>query len=182
MAALEGITFTDEQINNMSFQTKVNWINKNPFLVATYINDVYREFVFGFLLKTKVLGEITDYVVKIEFQGRGTPHIHLFLWIKDAPVYGIDSDEKVCAFIDKYVHCNIPSISEDKQLHDLVNRCQVHRCLKSKCKKKQRPCKYHFPRFPSSKTLICRGQDCDEYQKLPVNVKKQLNDLSLIHI
>ena len=52
VAALEGITFTDEQINNMSFQTKIDWINKNPFLVATYRNDVYRGFVFGFLLKT----------------------------------------------------------------------------------------------------------------------------------
>ena len=179
VAALEGITFTDEQINNMSFQTKVDWINKNPFLVATYINDVYREFVFGFLLKTKVLGEITDYVVKIEFQGRGTPHPHLFLWIKDAPVYGIDSDEKVCAFIDKYVHCSIPSISEDKQLYDLVTRCQVHKCLKSKCKKKQRACKYHFPRFPSQNTIICKGQSSDEYQELPVNIKKEINDMEI---
>ena len=126
VAALEGVSFTDEQIHNMSYQTKVDWINKNPFLVSTYINDVFREFVFGFLMKTKVLGEITDYVIKVEFQGRGTPHIHLFLWIKDAPVYGVNSDEEVCEFIDKYISCSIPSISEDEELHNLVVRCQTH--------------------------------------------------------
>ena len=90
--------------------------------------------------------------------------------IKDAPVYGVDSDEKVCAFIDKYVHCSIPSVSQDEELHNLVNRCQVHKCLKSKCKKKQRSCKYHFPRFPSDKTIICKGQNCDDYEKLPVDI------------
>ena len=73
-------------------KTAIGVINKNPFLVATYINDVFREFVFGFLLKTNVLGKITDYVIKVEFQQRGTPHIHLFLWVEGAPIYGVDSD------------------------------------------------------------------------------------------
>merc|ERR1712002_1112000 len=96
VAALEGLNFTDEQVNAMDYRTKVSWINKNPFLVATYINDVFREFVFGFLLKTNVLGKITYYVIKVEFQQRGTPHIHLFLWVEGAPVYGVNSNEEVC--------------------------------------------------------------------------------------
>ena len=116
-------------------------------------------------------------VVKVEFQQRGTPHPHMFLWEKDAPKYGVDSDEDVCKYIDKYVHCSIPSIEEDEELHHLVTRCQVHRCLKSKCKKKQRACKYHFPRYPSEKTLISKGRKCDEYLQLPVNVKKQINEI-----
>ena len=31
------------------------------------------------------LGHITDYVIKIEFQMRGSPHAHCLLWVKDAP-------------------------------------------------------------------------------------------------
>ena len=37
------------------------------------------------------LGHITDYVIKIEFQMRGSPHAHCLLWVKDAQ----DTDEKL---------------------------------------------------------------------------------------
>ena len=39
------------------------------------------------------------------------------LWVKDAPKYGVDSDEDVCAFIDQYVSC-IPA--DDCKLKELV--------------------------------------------------------------
>ena len=48
-------------------------------------------------------GEIIDYVIKIEFQMRGSSHGHCLLWVKDAPKLGQDSDEEVCTFIDNYI-------------------------------------------------------------------------------
>ena len=47
------------------------------------------------------LGEISDHVIKIEFQMRGTPHAHCLLWIKGAPKIDNPSDDAVCEFIDK---------------------------------------------------------------------------------
>ena len=133
--------------------------------------------VFGFLMKTNVLGKIKDYVVKIEFQQRGTPHIHLILWVEDAPVYGVESDEVVCAFIDKYIQCNVPTEEEDEELNRLVLRCQVHKCLKSKCKKKNNSnCRYNFPKLPSNQTLISKGHSCDEYLELPKEVKEKIKE------
>ena len=60
------------------------------------------------MLKSKAqpLGEIVDYAIRVEFQARGSPHAHCVLWVKDAPTYGVDIDEDICAFIDQYVMCN----------------------------------------------------------------------------
>ena len=57
------------------------------------------------MLKSKAqpLGEIVDYAIRVEFQARGSPHAHCVLWVKDAPKYGVDTDEDICAFIDQYV-------------------------------------------------------------------------------
>ena len=106
-------------------------------------------------MKTEVYGEIKDYVVKVEFQQRGTPHIHVFLWNKNPKIYGVHPDSEVTEFIDKYIFCSIPNEDDDKELHDLVTSCQTHRCLKTKCKKKGKTsCKYNFPRLPSNATII----------------------------
>ena len=35
--------------------------------------------------KDKPLGSVIDYWMRIEFQMRGSPHVHSFLWIDGAP-------------------------------------------------------------------------------------------------
>ncbi len=64
------------------------------------------------MLKSKAnpLGEIVDYAIRIEFQCRGSPHAHCVLRVKDAPLYGVDSNSDICAFIDQYVTCAIPAV------------------------------------------------------------------------
>ena len=61
---------------------------------------------------THPLGYITDYVIKIEFQMRGSPHAHCLLWVKDAPKIDKDPDD-VCAFIDIYITAVIPPVSSE---------------------------------------------------------------------
>jgi len=65
----------------------------------TFFQDVLKS-------KARPLGEIVDYAIRVEFQTRGSPHAHCVLWAKDAPKYGVDTDEDICAFIDQYVMCN----------------------------------------------------------------------------
>ena len=54
-------------------------------MVQLFIRDV---------LKSNVapIEEIADYFYRVEFQQRGSPHIHGLFWIKDAPQYGKDSN------------------------------------------------------------------------------------------
>lgn len=48
-------------------------------------------------------GEIVDFFNRVEFQQRGSPHIHGLFWIKDAPEYGSDSEVDITKFVDAYV-------------------------------------------------------------------------------
>ena len=57
------------------------------------------------------LGHITDNVIKIEFQMRGSHHAHCLLWVEDAPKIDKDPDDVVCAFIDKYITAVIPPLT-----------------------------------------------------------------------
>ncbi|KAE8277867.1 hypothetical protein D5F01_LYC24092 [Larimichthys crocea] len=54
------------------------------------------------------IGEVEDYFYRVEFQARGSPHIHLLVWIKDAPEFGdLQDDSVVIKFIDQYITCQI---------------------------------------------------------------------------
>ena len=70
------------------------------------------------LSPTHPLGDITDFVIKIEFKMRGIPHVHCLLWVKNAPKINHDSDEVVCQFIDKYITGTLPN-NNHRNKHDI---------------------------------------------------------------
>ena len=50
-------------------------------------------------------GKIADWFNRVEYQQRGSPHIHVLIWLEDAPVYGCNDDNDVTTFIDKIITC-----------------------------------------------------------------------------
>ena len=100
------------------------------------------------------MGEIVDYGIRIEFQNRGSPHAHCVIWIKDAPKYEVNDDSDVCAFIDQYISCAIPS--EEGKLKELVQLLQQHK-HSSYCKRHNH-CRFSFPKPPTPNTLIAEPQ------------------------
>ena len=62
------------------------------------------------------IGKITDYFYRVEFQQRGSPHVHCLFWIENAPIIDKNSDKEVIQFIYKYVTCELPA--EDDTLLD----------------------------------------------------------------
>ena len=176
-----GVIFTDEQVAALSYEDKSNWIKRNPVTAARHYQYRLNTFFQDFLKSpTNPLGELVDYVIRIEFQARGSPHAHCVLWVKDAPKYGVDDNANVCQFIDKYITCSIPA--DEGKLKDLVLLVQQHR-HSSYCKR-IKGCRFNFPHPPSSKTLIAEPGDhsTDSVQVL-TKVRKVLadnsNDLSL---
>ncbi|XP_071953105.1 uncharacterized protein [Antedon mediterranea] len=78
-----GTTLSDDDVRNLSFADRTMWLRSNPVTAARQFQ--YRlELLFKDVLKSKAhpLGEITDYVIRIEFQARGSPHAHTLLWVK----------------------------------------------------------------------------------------------------
>ena len=58
-------------------------------------------------IKGGALGKVDHHYIK-EYQARGAPHYHFLLWIHGAPVAGVDPPEKVLAWIEKRITCQIP--------------------------------------------------------------------------
>lgn len=76
-----------------------------------------------------LLGKIVDYFFRVEFQQRGSPHIHMLLWIENAPTYEASTTEEIQIVIDKHCTC-----SENDDIPTLINY-QTHRHART-CKKK----------------------------------------------
>ena len=70
------------------------------------------------------LGEIEDWFYRVEYQQRGSPHVHMLIWLKGAPVYRCDDDNDITSFIDKIITCVKPN--NGSELEILINR-QIHR-------------------------------------------------------
>ena len=68
----------------MSYHERCDTLNKNPVLVARHFQ--YRvEMFFKIIVLDGPLGKTQYYAIRVEFQVRGSPHIHSFIWILNAP-------------------------------------------------------------------------------------------------
>ena len=115
----------------------------------------------------KPIGEVIDYVIRIEFLARGSPHTHTLIWIKDAPKLGYSDEEDVTAFIDKHVSCLLPKT--DEELCTLVQSLQIHHHSQT-CRRKG-SCRFNYPKPPSPYTIISHEPQDNSTQKLDFAVK-----------
>ena len=141
-----GVHYTDEEVAALSFEDRSNWLKCIPVIAARHFQYRLNTFFHDFL-KSNVhpLVEMVDYGLPIEFQARGSPHAHCVIWVKDAPKYDTDDCDNVCAFIDQYIICAIPS--EQGKLKELVQLLQQHK-HSSYCKRHNH-CRFSFPKPPT---------------------------------
>ena len=125
------------------------------------------------------LGKIKDWFYRVEYQ-RGSPHIHMLIWLDNAPVFGVDKDEDVVAYIDRIITCSKPE--SDPELQDLVNR-QTHRHSHTCRKKSKNICRFNCPQPPMRCTQILYPLDSDTSpavakcsKELWNSIKNELND------
>lgn len=81
---------------NMDWSTYCQLINENIVTASRMFDHRVNTFLKNFLMsKANVIGEVTDYFHRVEFQARGWPHLHCLIWIKDAKEFGKDDDNTV---------------------------------------------------------------------------------------
>lgn len=117
--------YSDNELNNMSWQEKCRLIQSDPVTCARHFDFSTQKFINGFLLSDgNPLGNVTDYFYRIEYQQRGSPNVHMIVYCKDAPIFGQDSDEDVCEYIDRFITCHKPE--EESEISELV-KFQTHK-------------------------------------------------------
>ena len=149
-----GQKLTQKDVQQMSMKDRSTYIWQNPVTGVHMFQHRLEAFFSEYLLSdTHPLGHITDYVIKIKFQMRGSPHAHCLLCIKDASKIDKDPDDVVCAFIDKYITAVIPPVTcQNEHQIKLMNNLQIHTHSEYCCKNKS--CCFGFPKLPATKTLI----------------------------
>lgn len=180
-----GLSFTEEDVMNMDWEEKAMYLRRNPVTTCSMFQHRLESFFSQFLCSDSVpIGEIAEYCIKIEFQARGSPHAHCLLWVRGAPKVLDDgsNDEEVCDFVDQYVDGCLPQegVNEDvDSLRYLVDRLQTHR-HSSYCRPHvNATCRFHFPRAPTTKTIVSR-RACDE-DKSKVQIEERTQILRLVN-
>ncbi len=146
--------------SEMSWSERCEALRSNPVTAVRMFDHRIKAFIRDVIYSpAQPLGKVTDHFYRVEMQARGSPHVHGLLWVHDAPRLDKDDDEEVCAFVDKYISCQLPG-EDDEELRKIVMDVQMHRKGHSPtCKKGKKTCRFNFPRPPSQHTYICRPQD-----------------------
>ena len=163
-----GKKLTQKDVLKMSIADRSKYLCQNPITGVQMFQHRLEAFFSEYLLSdTRPLGHIKDYVIKIKFQMRGSPHAHCLLWVKDAPKIDKDPDDVVCAFIDKHITAVIAPVAPENEHHiKLMDNIQKHTPSDYCCRNKS--CCFGFPKPPGTKTLISQPP-IDDHDKIMQN-------------
>ena len=174
--------YSCDELNNLTWQEKCRLIQSDPVTCARHFDFQFNTFLKDVLMsEIAPIGKIKDWFYRVEYQQRGSPHIHMLIWLENAPVYGVDKDEDVVAYIDSIITCRKPN--NDPELIELVNR-QTHRHSHTCKKKAKNICRFNYPQPPMRYTQILHPLDDDTPQTvvktskdLWKSIRDELNDL-----
>ena len=133
IAKLNGENLGEEAINLMDFFQRCHYLNLNPVILARHFQYKVETF-FKVIVINGPSGKVKYHAIRVEFQVRGSPHIHFFLWVIDAPLLVKDNIDEYRQFVDSNVKTFVPDINEQPELFKLVTTYQVHSHSKS-CRK-----------------------------------------------
>ncbi|XP_073714001.1 uncharacterized protein [Misgurnus anguillicaudatus] len=155
-------------LDELAWGEKCELIRKNPVTAARMFDHRWHCFLKHVIMSpAEPIGKIKDYFYRVEFQQRGSPHVHCLFWVENAPKLNDDdeaNDPVVADFIDTFITCETPP-EQDIELFETVNSVQKHSTRHSKtCRKKNTVCRFNFPRPPSSRTFITRACNADEFK------------------
>ena len=98
----DGIDYSEKELENLSWQEKTQLVQKDPVTCSRYFDHRVQEFLNTVLKSScEPIGKLLDYFYRVEFQQRGSPHIHMLVWIENAPTLETNSEREIVQFVDK---------------------------------------------------------------------------------
>ncbi|XP_028408493.1 uncharacterized protein LOC114531049 [Dendronephthya gigantea] len=178
VARTQGKDITEEEVEALSYVERCEMLNANPVVVAKHFQHRVETFFSEVLLShCNPIGKITYYALRIEFQMRGSPHLHALVWTSDCPKLTSESKDAYVAFIDEHVQANLPNKQDELELHELVKTYQKHNHSKTCRKYKNVHCRFNFGQFFTKRTIIAEPLDenMDEEAKCTIlNRRKEI--------
>ena len=170
----DGIEYSETELERLTWQEKTKLVQKDPVTCSRYFDHRVQEFLNTILKSSsEPIGKVLDYFYRVEFQQRGSPHIHMLVWVENAPTLETKSEEEIIEFVDQYLTCG----SDNEKTAKLVN-LQSHKHSRT-CRKKGKPiCRFGFPLPPVPKTMLLYPleENIDKYKKKNVELQKSMNE------
>ena len=119
ISKVNGIDISEDEINGMSYSDRCKLLNGKPVIVARYFQ--YRlELFFKVIVLDGPLGKTNYHTIIVDFQVRGSPHVHSFIWILNAPQ--LSSDNK--PLYTEFIRTNLTDADKEPEPFDLVKNYQ----------------------------------------------------------
>ena len=177
-----GKNITEEQVEALSYVERCQMLNTNPVVVAKHFQHRVETFFSEVLLSNcNPIGKITYYALCVEFQMRGSPHLHALIWTSDCPKIASETKDSYVEFIDRHVQANLPDEHEEPELHQLVKMYQKHNHSKTCKKYKNVSCRFNFGQFFAKQTIVAEPLDENLDDEIKSNILSRRKEvLSLV--
>ena len=170
----DGIEYSEKELEHLTWQEKTKLVQKDPVTCSRYFDHRVQEFLNTVLKSScEPIGKLLDFFYRVEFQQRGSPHIHMLVWIENAPTLETHSEEEIVQFVDQYLTSN----TDNEKTANLVG-LQSHKHSKT-CRKKGKPiCRFGFPLPPLPRTMLLYPleENVDKYKKKNTELLKAMNE------
>ena len=157
---LDGDELSTDTVLDLQWNERAQLIRRDPVTCARYFDHRSKELFKVLRSEVSPLGKLTDFYMRIEFQQRGSPHVHSLLWIENAPKYGVSPLNEVIEFIDRTITCKLPttdSLLSGNEIN-LQRHKHTHTCYK---RKSFRRCRFGIPYPPMVRTHILEPLEFD---------------------
>ncbi|KAM9809674.1 uncharacterized protein ACBT44_012816 isoform 1-T1 [Syngnathus typhle] len=167
----------------LDWATKCEILRGNPVTTMRMfdkrVEALFRDLI---LSPAQPIGEVVDYFYRLEFQHRGSPHIHCLIWVKGAPVFEEFSDKAICDFVSRYISAELPQ--KEPELYKKVTEVQMHSKSHSKsCVKHHGAnCRFGFPKQPCDERMIVKPAPVDDDNRDQRNDNRLASNAKLVPV
>lgn len=140
---VDSVVISEDDTKDLTSSEIARLIQSDAPTCARYFDRRFRELKSTWKAPHGPFGnlDLQNHYYRIEFQARGSPHVHMLAWLKDAPIYSESNNEnEVCQFVDKVISCKAYTPEENPLMAELVNSRQRHKhtrtCYKKSNKRK----------------------------------------------
>lgn len=152
------------------YSNAAEFVKKDPFLTALHFQKRFKALldhvIYGPL---QPFGKIKDHFVRVEFQNRGSPHMHMFFWIENFEET-FNDQTKLISYIDKVISTS----SSDSD----AAKYQTHK-HSPYCLKRMGNCRFGFPFRELKNTKLLSNIDIasESYKGRFYELKRKSEDI-----
>ena len=159
----------------MTVAHRTKLVSAHPAACCRFFNHRVQKFLRLIVMGPhSPFGKVGDFFYRVEFQKRGSPHVHGFLWIDGAPNIANANHEEICTYIDKHISCSSDVPEEDLQY--VLSQKHSHSKTCKRMMKNKATCRFGAPWPPMPCTMVLEPlEDINDSER--DNLKKKYAEI-----